>query len=222
MLKLSEVSTSALLADLPEDLPEERFDVLLETPVFRLERILSKGHATPEGQWYDQDWHEWVLLLQGQARLAIEGRDEAFLQPGDALLLPAHCRHRVNWTPEDTITVWLALHYGRSFASEPTVKTLTTIGANDMTDIRIEKQVGEDRLKSLGVRQWPIWSKEPSEFPWTYDETETCYLLEGRVIVTPEGGEPVEFGKGDLVTFWSGLQCTWKILETVRKHYNFS
>lgn len=90
-----------------------------------------------------------------------------------------------------------------------------------MTDIRVEKQVGEDRLQSLGVRQWPIWSKEPSEFPWTYDATETCYLLEGRVIVTPEGGDPVEFGKGDLVTFRSGLKCTWKVLETVRKHYTF-
>ncbi|BBA35425.1 uncharacterized protein sS8_3488 [Methylocaldum marinum] len=91
-----------------------------------------------------------------------------------------------------------------------------------MNDIRIEKQIGEDRLKALGVRQWPIWSKEPSEFPWTYDETETCYLLEGRVIVTPKGGESVEFGKGDLVIFRAGLKCTWKILETVRKHYNFS
>ncbi len=91
-----------------------------------------------------------------------------------------------------------------------------------MTDIRVEKQVGEDRLQSLGVRQWPVWSKEPSEFPWTYDATETCYLLEGRVIVKPEVGDPVEFGKGDLVTFRSGLKCTWKVLETVRKHYTFS
>ncbi|MGX2042092.1 cupin domain-containing protein [Methylocaldum sp. MU1018] len=123
MLKLSETSTSALLADLPEDLPEERFDVLLETPAFRLERILSRGHATPEGQWYDQDRDEWVLLLQGQARLAIEGQaGETSLRPGDALLLPAHCRHRVNWTPENTTTVWLALHYGGSAASEPSIK----------------------------------------------------------------------------------------------------
>jgi cupin 2 domain-containing protein len=130
MLKLSEASTRALLADLPQDLPEERFDVLLETPAFRLERILSRGHATPEGQWYDQDWHEWVLLLQGQARLAIERREgETLLQPGDAVLLPAHCRHRVNWTPEDTITVWLALHYGANFAPEPAMNALK-IGEN--------------------------------------------------------------------------------------------
>jgi len=112
MIERSEALINALLAGLPENLPEERFEVLLETPAFRLERILSKGHATPEGQWYDQDWHEWVLLLQGQARLAIEGREgETFLQPGDSVLLPAHCRHRVEWTPSDRITVWLALHY---------------------------------------------------------------------------------------------------------------
>jgi uncharacterized cupin superfamily protein len=65
-----------------------------------------------------------------------------------------------------------------------------------MSDIRIERQVGEDRLQTLGVRDWPVWSKEPSEFPWFYDETEVCYLLAGRVVVTPERGEPVEFGRG--------------------------
>jgi cupin 2 domain-containing protein len=123
MITLSEASMIALLADLPEDLPEERFEVLLETPSFRLERILSKGHTTPEGQWYDQDWNEWVVLLQGQAKLSIEGlTGETILHPGDALLLPAHCRHRVNWTPPATVTVWLALHYSGSIALEPTIK----------------------------------------------------------------------------------------------------
>ncbi|CAI8876364.1 cupin domain-containing protein [Methylocaldum szegediense] len=127
MIKLSQGSMIALLANLPEDLPEEKFEVLLETPSFRLERILSKGHATPEGQWYDQDWNEWVLLLQGQAKLSIEGMaDETILHPGDALLLPAHCRHRVNWTPPNTVTVWLALHYGVSDTLEPTLQVLET------------------------------------------------------------------------------------------------
>lgn len=106
------MSVASLLADLPETLPEERFETLLETPTFRLERILSLGHATPEGQWYDQDRDEWVVLLQGRARLSIEGRaEEIALNSGDAVLLPAHCRHRVEWTPSDRITVWLALHY---------------------------------------------------------------------------------------------------------------
>lgn len=91
-----------------------------------------------------------------------------------------------------------------------------------MSGIMIERQIGEERLRDLGVHGWPVWSKEPSEFPWTYDETETCYLLAGKVVVTPEQGEAVEFGKGDWVVFPRGLSCTWKILETVRKHYDFS
>jgi cupin 2 domain-containing protein len=106
------IPTASLLADLPDDLAEERFETLLETPAFRLERILSRGHATPEGEWYDQDRDEWVMLLQGQARLVVEGRaEETVLNPGDAVLLPAHCRHRVAWTLPDRITVWLALHF---------------------------------------------------------------------------------------------------------------
>ena len=87
--------------------------------------------------------------------------------------------------------------------------------------IKIEHQPSSERLEDLGVSNWPIWTKEVSEFPWTYDETETCYLLAGDVIVTPDGGEPVQFGNGDLVTFPAGMSCTWKILAAVRKHYTF-
>lgn len=78
---------------------------------------------------------------------------------------------------------------------------------------------GEARLQALGVRDWPVWEKEVSSFPWTYDTGETCYLLEGEVIVTPEGGEPVEIRAGDLVTFPAGMSCTWEIRRPVRKHY---
>jgi uncharacterized cupin superfamily protein len=88
--------------------------------------------------------------------------------------------------------------------------------------IEIESNPSEDRLKKLGVEKWHIWEKEVSEFPWYYDETETCYILEGSVIVTPEGGEPVEIQKGDLVIFPKGMSCTWKITKAIRKHYNFS
>jgi cupin 2 domain-containing protein len=106
------VDTASLLADLPETLPEERFETLLETSGFRLERILSLGHATPAGEWYDQTSDEWVLLVRGEARLRIEGRaDELSMQPGDTVWLPAHCRHRVEWTTPLEVTVWLALHY---------------------------------------------------------------------------------------------------------------
>ncbi len=89
------------------------------------------------------------------------------------------------------------------------------------TGIKIERQPNQERLKQLGVSNWSIWTKEVSEFPWIYDEQETCYFLEGDVIVTPDNGEPVEMGKGDLVTFPAGMSCTWKIRSAVRKHYQF-
>lgn len=68
---------------------------------------------------------------------------------------------------------------------------------------------------------WPIWEKEASSFPWTYDAEEVCFLLQGEVTVTPQGGEPVRFGKGDLVTFPAGMSCRWEIHRPVRKHYSF-
>lgn len=90
-----------------------------------------------------------------------------------------------------------------------------------MGRIEIEHNPSEARLTELGVSGWSIWEKEVSEFPWHYDNKETCYLLEGDVVVTPDGGEPVEFGKGDLVTLPQGMSCIWKITAAVRKHYRF-
>lgn len=90
-----------------------------------------------------------------------------------------------------------------------------------MDQIAVEKSPSESHLNALGVFSWPIWEKEESEFPWHYDEKETCYLLEGEVTVTPDGDEPVYFGADDLVIFPAGMSCTWKISEAVRKHYRF-
>ena len=90
-----------------------------------------------------------------------------------------------------------------------------------MSEIIVEHNLSEDRLNDLGARDWPIWTKEESEFPWHYDTQERCYFLEGDVVVTPEGGEPVEMGRGDFVTFPQGMSCTWKIRKDVRKHYTF-
>ena len=84
-----------------------------------------------------------------------------------------------------------------------------------------ESGVSEEHLAELGIREWPIWTKEISTFPWTYDETETCYFLEGDVVVTPDGEEPVAMGAGDLVTFPAGMSCSWEIRKAVRKHYKF-
>lgn len=88
-----------------------------------------------------------------------------------------------------------------------------------MTQVTIEAHPDAAHLTRLGVENWPEWEKETSEFPWQYVENETSYLLEGRAIITPEGGPPIEIGKGNLVTFPSELICVWKIIEPLRKRY---
>ncbi|WP_413175641.1 cupin domain-containing protein [Anabaena azotica] len=88
-------------------------------------------------------------------------------------------------------------------------------------EIKIEHQPSQESLNQLGVYKWAIWQKEASKFPWTYDSQETCYFLEGNVIVTPDGGQAVEMGKGDLVTFPAGMSCIWEITQDVKKHYCF-
>lgn len=91
-----------------------------------------------------------------------------------------------------------------------------------MSGIVVERQLTTERQAALGVRHWPVWSKEISVFPWTYPEQETCYLLEGEVIVTPnDGGEAVHLKTGDLAQFPAGLSCTWNILLPLKKHYSF-
>ncbi len=90
-----------------------------------------------------------------------------------------------------------------------------------MNAIVIKKNPDPATLEQLGATSWPIWEKEISEFPWHYDERETCYLLAGDVTVTPAAGPAVRFGAGDLVTFPAGLSCTWKVHQPVRKHYRF-
>ena len=91
---------------------EELLTTLAERPGVRVERIVSTGQASPPGFWYDQDWGEWVVLLTGAARLRLAEEAEARrLAPGDWVDIPAHCRHRVEWTDPDQPTVWLAVHY---------------------------------------------------------------------------------------------------------------
>jgi uncharacterized cupin superfamily protein len=85
--------------------------------------------------------------------------------------------------------------------------------------ITVEKPSPET-LRSLGVEEWGTWECGPSTFDWSYDSPETCYVLEGRARVKT-AGETVEFGKGDLVRFPEGLDCTWTVIEKVRKKYSF-
>jgi cupin 2 domain-containing protein len=102
-----------LFTQAPATADGEVFDELLRGGSFRLERIVSTGQATPPGQWLDQDADEWVVLLAGRARLRLaDPPREIDLAPGDWLLIPAHTRHRVEWTEPQAATVWLALHSG--------------------------------------------------------------------------------------------------------------
>ncbi|QDV30334.1 Cupin domain protein [Planctopirus ephydatiae] len=103
--------TNNLFSDIPAKLPEELFTTLLEAPNIRIERIVSHGHASPEGFWFDQDHHEWVLVLQGAARLQFED-NTLEMKPGDFINIPAHTKHRVEWTTPDEPTIWLAVFYG--------------------------------------------------------------------------------------------------------------
>jgi len=101
-----------ILAGLPSALPGEAFDTIAESDAVRIERIVSSGQATPEGEWYDQQRDEWVLVLAGSAGLLFEGAPQPQrLGPGDSVLIPAGCRHRVTWTDPAVSTVWLAVHF---------------------------------------------------------------------------------------------------------------
>jgi cupin 2 domain-containing protein len=103
-----------LFANVPPALAAELIEPLAEIAGVRLERIVSTGHTTPPGEWYDQDRDEWVVLLTGRATLRFEQPAETVhLHPGDYVLIPAHRRHRVEWTDPDQETIWLALHFAR-------------------------------------------------------------------------------------------------------------
>eukprot|EP00899_Mesostigma_viride_P015502 jgi/Mesvir1/23953/Mv10722-RA.1 len=91
----------------------------------------------------------------------------------------------------------------------------------EKSGVIVERDPPESRLKELGVRSWGKWGCGPSKFPWTYSDKETCYLLKGDVIVTPDGGEDVHIKAKDLVIFPAGMGCVWDVKETVDKHFKF-
>lgn len=107
-----ESATGNLLASVPSNLAEEQLETILALPNVRIERIISFGHTSPPGFWYDQDQHEFVVVLQGAARLRFDDDDALIdLVAGSFVNIPAHRRHRVEWTDPDQPTIWLAFHY---------------------------------------------------------------------------------------------------------------
>jgi len=102
--------TNNLFTDLPENIPDELLTTLLKAANIRIERIVSHGHVSPDGFWYDQDEHEWIIVLKGAARLQFED-SIVEMKPGDFVNIPAHRKHRVEWTTPDEPTIWLAVFY---------------------------------------------------------------------------------------------------------------
>lgn len=96
---------------LPTELKEEVFEKILVNPNITMERIVSKGHSTPERDWYDQEKNEWVMVLQGEAILLWEDGSETMLKAHDYVNIVAHTKHKVKWTTPEKETVWLAIHY---------------------------------------------------------------------------------------------------------------
>ena len=89
-------------------------------------------------------------------------------------------------------------------------------------EIEVVSQPDQEFLEKKGVFSWGTWGCGVSKFPWSYDQTESCYILEGKVTVTPtDERKPATFGKGDFVTFPAGMSCTWDVTEAVNKHFMF-
>ena len=100
-----------LFTNIPEHLDHELTSEVLRSRSVRIERIVSRGQASPQDFWYDQAEHEWVVVLTGKATIKIDGQPEMILSPGDTLYLPAHTRHRVEWTDPQQDTIWLAVYW---------------------------------------------------------------------------------------------------------------
>lgn len=103
--------TNNLFANIPDDLKEELFEPILKGKDFKVERIISDGHSSPENFWYDQEENELVFLLRGSAKICFEDAPEVELYPGDYINIPMHKKHRVTWTDNSQKTIWLAVHY---------------------------------------------------------------------------------------------------------------
>jgi len=109
MKKVPEIKN--LFHNIPDKLPEELIEIIFQKENLRIERIVSKGHFSPPGFWYEQNEHEFVLLCEGEASIEFEKGETVHLTKGDYCLIPAMVRHRVNHTSEKENCVWLAIFF---------------------------------------------------------------------------------------------------------------
>lgn len=105
-----------IFQEIKKDLPEELIETIFNTDDIKIERIVSRGHSSPKNFWYDQDKNEFVMLLNGEAKLLFEDNKEITLKPGDYLTIPLHTKHRIEWTSPDEDTIWLTVFYGKNYA----------------------------------------------------------------------------------------------------------
>ncbi len=109
--------TGNIFNALPADISHELFEDIVRTSQVRIERIISKGHASPEVGWYDQDENEWVIVLEGCGSILFEDSNQVVLNKGDYLNIPAHSKHKVLATNQEGLTIWLAVFYGSPVCS---------------------------------------------------------------------------------------------------------
>lgn len=105
------MQTTNIFQNIPDNLKEEMFEDIISTDKLKIQRIVSQGNTTPEGEWYDQDADEWVIVVLGGATISFEDEEDVNLTIGDYINISAHKKHRVAWTDEDIQTIWLAVHY---------------------------------------------------------------------------------------------------------------
>ena len=103
--------TENIFESIPNNLTEEVFETILQSKNITIERIISKGHTSPETGWYNQEQNEWVMVLKGDAIITFEDEKEIRLNEGSYLNIPAHTKHQVSWTSQQTETIWLAIYY---------------------------------------------------------------------------------------------------------------
>jgi len=100
-----------IFEEIPGQIPEEIFETIVQASNIKIERIISKGHTTPSKSWYNQNFDEWVLIIQGAAKINFDNHSQPIsLTKGSYLWIPAKQKHQVIWTPKDVTTIWLAIH----------------------------------------------------------------------------------------------------------------
>ena len=105
------MASNNVFSNIPTNIMQEVFEDLLNKDNIRIERIISQGQVSPESGWYDQEEHEWVLVLEGAGKVLFEDGNEVSLEKGDYINILKHTKHKVSWTDPKQVTIWLAVFY---------------------------------------------------------------------------------------------------------------